>query len=115
MQEGQEEQWIKAEDCCTKRWCKSVGTVLQKWDYGISWDKVTNLTRFSSRDAVREEMLRVYPSNDSHLESLGMWEFSHVMKPGDILFPKRNITLLGLRYGSNSITITMKKVESIHI
>ena len=60
---------------------------------GIGWNKVTDLTKFSSRDSVREELLRVYSSNDSHfMNSLGMWEFSHVMKPGDIIIPKKGIT-----------------------
>ena len=35
VQEGQEEYGVDkaVSDYCTRRWCKSVGTVLQKWDY----------------------------------------------------------------------------------
>lgn len=83
-----------------KYWIIAPGDGASEWNrfqsdgiVGISWNKVTDLTRFSSRDSVREEMLRVYPSNDSHfMNSLGMWEFCHVMKPGDILIPKKGIT-----------------------
>ena len=40
-----------------------MGSVLQREStIGISWEKVGDLTGFSSRDDVREEML-VYPSN----------------------------------------------------
>lgn len=96
VQEDQEEYGADKR----RYWIIAPGDGASEWDrfykngiIGISWNKVTDLTRFSSRDAVREEMLRVYPSNDSHfMNSLGMWEFSHVMKPGDILIPKKGIS-----------------------
>ena len=80
-----------------KYWIIAPGSDANEWDrfyesgvIGIGWDKVGDLNKFSSRDAVKEELLRVYPSNDSHImNSLGMWQFAHVMKPGDILITKK--------------------------
>lgn len=81
-------------------WMIAPGDGASEWErfykdgiIAISWEKVTDLSRFTDREAVKQEMLRVYPSNDSHFNnSLAMYEFAHVMKPGDILIPKKGIS-----------------------
>lgn len=81
-------------------WIIAPGEGASQWEQfyndgtiGIGWGKVIDLRKFNDRDAVREEMLRVYPDNESHfMNSLAMWEFSHVMQPGDILIPKKGIS-----------------------
>jgi 5-methylcytosine-specific restriction protein B len=83
-----------------KYWIVAPGDGASEWDrfysggyIGISWDEVSDLSSFSDRDSIREELLRVYPSNGSHSNnSLALWEFSKIIKPGDILITKKGVS-----------------------
>lgn len=73
----------------------------QKGIMAIGWPKLENLNNYNSREEMKQALLAVYknlyaedcnPKNDS----LAVWEFSHKMKPGDIVFVKSGLKeLLG--------------------
>ena len=66
----------------------------QKGIIGIGWDKVGNLSKFSTRDQIKNELLRLYPegSKSQNNNSLCLWQFSNEMKPGDIVITKRGVS-----------------------
>lgn len=67
----------------------------------IGWPKLEDLSNYDSRDKMKQKLLAVYPelyAKDSNPknDSLAVWEFSHILKPGDIVFVKSGIKeLLG--------------------
>ena len=83
-----------------KYWIVAPGDGASEWDtfynggyIGIGWEKVTDLSFFSDRDSIREELLRLYPSNGSQSNnSLALWEFSKIMKAGDVLITKKGVS-----------------------
>ncbi len=66
----------------------------QKGIIGIGWDRVNDLSKFSTRDEIKNELLRLYPegSKSQNNNSLCLWQFSNEMKPGDIVITKRGIS-----------------------
>lgn len=65
----------------------------QKGIIGIGWDRVGDLSRFSTREEIKNELLRVFPdrSKTQNNTSLCLWQFSKEMKPGDIVIAKRGM------------------------
>jgi hypothetical protein len=66
----------------------------QKGIIGIGWDKVGDLSKYSTREEIKNELLRVYPegSKTQNNNSLCLWQFSNEMKPGDIVITKRGMS-----------------------
>ncbi len=67
----------------------------------IGWPLLKNLSNYDNLEKMKQELLAVYPglykegSNPKN-DSRAVWEFSHIMKPGDIVFAKSGIKeLLG--------------------
>ena len=63
----------------------------QKGIIGIGWDKVGDLSQYSTREEIKNELLRMYPegSKTQNNNSLCLWQFSNEMKPDDIIITKR--------------------------
>jgi 5-methylcytosine-specific restriction protein B len=83
----------------TKRiWLIAAGEGGFLWDefiaegiIAVSWDDMGDLLRFSSREAIRDQLNLLYPdgSKSQVNNSLCLWEFSREMKAGDIVIAKK--------------------------
>ena len=80
-------------------WLYSPGEKASKWssciDEGlmcIGWDAIGDLAQFHSREDMRTEVKKHYPTEGSAVnDSLAVWQFSHEMKVGDIVFAKKGM------------------------
>lgn len=54
----------------------------------IGFTRIGDLARFDSRDILQSELERISPDQDVIRESLMLWNISHEVKPGDIVFAK---------------------------
>ena len=88
----------KAEYQPKRIWLIAPGEGANAWDefykkgiIGIGWDKVGDLIKYSSREELKEELLRLYPdrSKSQSNSSLCLWQFLKEMKVGDIVITKR--------------------------
>ena len=78
-------------------WTFSPGEKASKWQLCINegimcigWDALGDLSHYSSREDMRKEIKKHYPTDGSAInDSLAVWQFSHEMKPGDIVFAKK--------------------------
>lgn len=81
-------------------WIYAPGESAYKWDFClekdlicIGWDELGNVSNITSLEKMRETMKLVYGEGKPYLHSgLAVWEFSHVMKPGDIIYAKKGLT-----------------------
>ena len=81
----------------TRYWIYSPGDGAAKWDdfyargvMGIGWDKLGNVEQYTSKEEIRESLRALYGSDHSQKNSaLALWQFSHELKPGDVVFAKR--------------------------
>lgn len=81
-------------------WIYAPGESAYKWDFClekdlicIGWDELGNVSSITSLEKMRETMKLVYGEDKPYLHSgLAVWEFSHVMKPGDIIYAKKGLT-----------------------
>ena len=57
----------------------------------LGWDDLGDYSRFTNRDEIVDEMRKVYdnPKGRFSNDSLAVWEFAKVMKPGDTVYAKR--------------------------
>lgn len=88
-----------------KKWIYAPGEGANMWDdcqsesiISIGWDEVGDLTQFSTKEDADAAMDKAFPENNSSGKNskLCVWEFSHVMNNGDIVFAKRGAnTILG--------------------
>ncbi len=85
-------------------WTYSPGEQASKWDdctkegiMCIGWDPLGDLTQYDTRDEMQREIKRHYPTNGSAKnDSLAVWQFTHDMKPGDIVYAKKGrSTIIG--------------------
>jgi 5-methylcytosine-specific restriction protein B len=86
----------------TKRyWLIAPGEGASLWDefyekgiIGVGWDNVGDLSKYSNREEIKNELLKVYPegSKSQNNNSLCLWQFSNEMKLGDIVITKRGIS-----------------------
>ena len=79
--------WVIAPGENGKQW----GEFYKRGIIGIGWDGTGDLANYQTREEVRDFLLAAYPdgSKSQKNNSLALWEFFRVMKPGDILIPKR--------------------------
>lgn len=81
-------------------WTFSPGENASKWklciDEGImciGWDALGDLSQYSSREEMRYEIKKHYPTDgNAKNDSLAVWQFAKEMKPGDIVFAKKGMT-----------------------
>ena len=81
-------------------WIYSPGENASKWQeclnegvMCIGWDDLRDLSNYATREDVRTEIKKFYPSNGSAKnDSLAVWQFSREIKEGDIIFAKKGMT-----------------------
>lgn len=81
-------------------WIYSPGENASKWQeclnegiMCIGWDDLRDLSNYTTREDVRAEIKKFYPSNGSAKnDSLAVWQFSREIKEGDIVFAKKGMT-----------------------
>jgi 5-methylcytosine-specific restriction protein B len=108
-----------------KVWVIAPGDGAIEWDefyktetIGISWRAIGDLNKYDDRETLRDRLIDVYPdlSKNHKNNSLALWEFSKVMKPGDILIPKKGIThYLGYGIVSSDYYYDEKRGEYPHM
>jgi 5-methylcytosine-specific restriction protein B len=88
----------QARESNRRYWVVAPGDNAKKWEefykkgiIGIGWEDTGDLSDYDSREEIRKHLLAAYPegSKSQKNNSLALWEFFDVMKPGDILIPKR--------------------------
>ena len=79
-------------------WMYAPGEKASKWQrcieqniICIGWDALGDLSAMDSLEECREELKNAYNKPDASFmnDGLAVWEFSHVMQPGDIVFAKQ--------------------------
>ena len=83
-------------DSTKSYWTFSPGEKASKWhlcvDRGImclGWDALGDLSQYASREDMRAEIKKQYPTDgNAKNDSLAVWQFSHEMKIGDVVFAK---------------------------
>lgn len=81
-------------------WTFSPGEKASKWQLCINegimcigWDELGDLRKYKSREEMRYEVKKLRFKDGSAVnDSLAVWQFSHEMKPGDIVFAKKGKT-----------------------
>lgn len=92
---GQEKYWLYAPGPGADRWDEFfTGGIM-----ALGWEKIADLTKYPDREAVRRELKRQSDkATDPHHDSLALWEFANVVKPGDVVIAKKGRTAY-LGYG----------------
>ena len=107
-----------------KYWLIAPGDSASEWDrfykkgiVGVGWDAISDLMKYDEQKILRQDMKKSYPENKSHKNnSLAMWEFSHVMKPGDIVITKKGLkNYLGFGIVSSEYYYDIKGGEYPHL
>ena len=57
----------------------------------IGWDTMGNLLDYGSKEAIAEQVPKVYEDKGPVQVAHMLWEFSYVMQPGDVVFAKRGL------------------------
>ena len=78
-------------------WTYSPGEQASKWDFCIKegvmcigWDKLGDLSQYSSLEETNQAVKRFYPTEGSAKnDTLAVWQFANEMKEGDIVFAKK--------------------------
>lgn len=80
-----------------KYWMYAPGENASKWDrclaqniICIGWDGLGDLSEITSLEGCRDALKDFYNNPDSSFmnDGLAVWEFSHVMQPGDVVYAK---------------------------
>lgn len=59
---------------------------------GLGWHELGDLMAYNSKEAMRTKLLEAYGDDSSQSNSaLAVWQFSHEMEPGDVVFAKRGL------------------------
>lgn len=84
-------------------WVYSPGEGAQKWQecqddkmMMLGWDEMFDFQNYSSREKVVEGLRSVYGNEDNSYknDSLAIWQFCREMRPGDIVYVKRGMSLI---------------------
>ena len=56
----------------------------------IGWGELGDLSEYESRDSIIAKMKEIHGDESSYwMDSFAMWQFSHVIKPGDVIIAKK--------------------------
>ena len=56
----------------------------------IGWSEVGDLSEYESRDSIITRMKEIYGDESTYwMDSFALWQFSHVIKPGDVIIAKK--------------------------
>lgn len=82
--------WMYAPGENAKRWKRCTGESIMC----LGWDEMGDFMQYESQDEVVKAMRKIYKKfNGSFMnDSLAVWEFTHVMKPNDIIIAKSGTT-----------------------
>ena len=60
----------------------------------LGWDEMGNFSQYSSMEEIQAKMQEVYKKPEASFinDRLALWEFCHVIKPGDVVFVKQGKT-----------------------
>ena len=83
-------------------WTYSPGRNAEFWeDYykegimGIGWKKVGDLNNLRDKESMSKKLKDAYNDNSSHVQdALMLYNFAHVMKPGDVVFAKKGRNII---------------------
>lgn len=83
----------------TRYWLYAPGEGAGMWDdfrsrgvMGLGWGELGNLMAYASKEDMRTGLQQEYGGDGSLSNSaLAVWQFSHEMEPGDIVFAKRGL------------------------
>lgn len=86
-----------AEEQIPHYWLYAPGRNADKWDefyqagiMGLGWEEVGDLSAFASKEEMADKMREVYGDENRYTNSAyATWQFSHEIRPGDIVFVKR--------------------------
>lgn len=106
-----------------KYWLCSPGENATKWEefqnqgiIGIGWDDIDDLSQYSSREDIRNKMKAVYGDSDYRNDSLALWQFSHDIQPGDIIYAKQGkYKILGRGIVEDGYMYDTKRKDFKHI
>lgn len=84
-------------------WVYSPGEGARKWQECLDeslmllgWDDMENFCNYDTRQDIVERLREVYGNTENAYinDSLAIWQFSREMRPGDIVYVKRGMTLI---------------------
>ena len=83
----------------TRCWLYAPGEGAGMWDdfrsrgvMGLGWGELGDLSAYGSKEDMRVRLQEAYGGDGSQSNSaLAVWQFSHEMKPGDVVFAKRGL------------------------
>lgn len=107
-----------------KYWIYAPGENAYKWDFCleknlicIGWDKLGDVSNIANLDQMRKTMQSILGEDKPYIHSgLAVWEFSHVMKPGDIIYAKKGLTKIigrGIVTGEYTYDDTLEEYKHI--
>lgn len=84
----------------SRRWVLSPGEQARYWpqclEHGniiIGWEEMGDLSQYTTREELQAVMLEEYGEESSHKNSsLTLWEFSHEIRPGDVIYAKQGMS-----------------------
>lgn len=90
----------------TQYWLFAPGESAHKWDefynqgiMAIGWDELGDLNSYEDKASINEKLLEVYGGNPNKMnDSAANFEFTHVLKKGDVVIVKSGVSNL-LGYG----------------
>ena len=84
---------------------------------GVGWDALGNFSGYSSKSSVREAVNQFWADGKDHRnDTLSVWQFRSVLKPGDIVYAKQGLTGLiarGIIAGEYAYDPTRPEYKSI--
>ena len=104
-------------------WICSPGVAANMWGefysegiVGISWDNVGDLNLYKSREEIRTKMQELDDITRSYMnDSLALWQFSHEMQEGDVIFVKKGRReLIGRGVVASSYSYKAERSEFKH-
>lgn len=80
-------------------WTLAAGVAASEWEkwieegiIAIDWRGVPDLRDFTSREEIAEKLHELWPGESARInDTLALWEFCHVMKPGDVVFARQGL------------------------
>lgn len=84
--------WVYAPGEGARKWheCLDESVML------LGWDDMENFRDYENRQDIVERLREVYGNTENAFtnDSLAIWQFCHEMRPGDIVYVKRGMTLI---------------------
>lgn len=81
--------WLYAPGEKASQWSRCVNEGVMV----LGWDEMGDYSRFASKEDILSEMRKIYnkPKGKFMNDSLALWEFANLVKPGDIVYAKKGL------------------------